>query len=86
MAAIAYIVALVQIILAGIVEDLRIVVKTKEAQGAVEIGRRRISNESTGFLLVKPWIDTQSAMRDLGAMIDDIKNYGDAAISKWKNI
>ena len=86
LAAIAYIVALVQIILAGIVEDLRIVVKTKEAQGAIEIGRRRISNESTGFLLVKPWIDTQSAMRDLGAMIDDIKNYGDAAISKWKNI
>lgn len=84
LAIVAYIIALIQLILSGIVEDLHIFVKTKEAQGAVEIGRRRVSNERTGFLLVKPWSDTQAAMRELGAIIDDIKNYGDAAIAKWR--
>ena len=41
-------------------------------------------NEYTGFSEVLPWTDTDKAINEIGAMIDDLQTMGDYAIEKWK--
>ena len=41
--------------------------------------------ENSGFWQVLPWKDTDLAIKEVGAIIDDIKTMGDVAIGKWKN-
>ena len=42
------------------------------------------SEEYSGFSEVMPWVDTDVAMDELGAMIDDLQKLGDVGIQKWK--
>ena len=81
---------LVSLIFVCFVPDLRIVIKTKSASEAIQI-RRKVRGtfgkqpvEHTDFSSVCPWTDTNQAILELGAMIDDIQTMGDYAIEKWK--
>lgn len=76
--------ALALSILAGVVDDLHILIKIKGAHGAIEIGRKLRNDERSGFSVVRPWKDTEIAIREIGALLDDIKRFGDAGIDKWK--
>ncbi len=76
--------AVVMWILSAIVDDLQISIKIKGAHAAIEISRKLIKDERSGFKIVQPWTDTSVAIRELGALIDDVKRFGDAGIAKWK--
>lgn len=76
--------AFVMSIFAGIVDDLHILIKVKGAIGTIEIGRKLRSDERSGFAIVSPWKDTEIAIREIGALLDDVKRFGDAGIDKWK--
>lgn len=78
------IIGIVTWILSALVDDLHIVLKIKGAHGAIEIGRKLQKDERSGFSVVQPWKDTQIAIRELGALIDDIKRFGNEGIKKWK--
>lgn len=83
------------LMLIAFVPNLVIEIKTKSASSPIEI-RRKESNgilaflfnmpkkDYTGFADVMPAKDTQRAGKELGAMINDIKVFGDEAITKWK--
>ncbi|MBQ7969076.1 MAG: hypothetical protein IJ292_04570 [Clostridia bacterium] len=76
-------------ILVSLVPDLRICIKTKSAGDAMQIRRKTFSlfkqpEEHTGFSEVLPWKDTTKAIKEIGAIIDDIQTMGDLAIDKWK--
>lgn len=78
------IVGIVMCILSALVDDLHILLKIKGAHGAIEIGRKLRNDERSGFSVVQPWKDTGIAIRELGALIDDVKRFGNAGIEKWK--
>lgn len=84
LAVIAFIVGIVMWIYSGIVDDLHILIKAKGAVGTMEIGRKLRTDERSGFSIVRPWKDTEIAIRELGALLDDVKRFGDAGIDKWK--
>lgn len=71
-------------ILSALVDDLHIRLKIKGAHDAIEIGRKLRTDERSGFSVVQPWTDTEIAIRELGALIDDVKRFGNAGIEKWK--
>ncbi len=81
---------LVNLFLVCFVPDLRISIKTKSAGEAIQIRRkvrgifRKQPTEYTDFSTVCPWTDTDQAIVELGAMIDDLQTMGDYAIEKWK--
>lgn len=81
---------LFNMILVSFVPDLKICIKTNSAGDAIQIRRkqwgfgRKQTEEYTGFSEVLPWIDTEKAAKELGAIIDDIQTVGDLAIDKWK--
>lgn len=66
------------------VDDLHIRLKIKGAHDAIEIGRKLRADERSGFSVVQSWNDTGLAIRELGALIDDVKRFGNAGIEKWK--
>ncbi len=80
------------------VPNLIISVKTEgtgTSSGAVLIRRkpsfleclfRRVNGgeEYSGFSEVMPWVDTDVAIDELGAMIDDLQKLGDYGVQKWK--
>ncbi len=70
-------------ILSGFVDDLQIIVKIKGAHDAINVSRTMIKHDWTGFMIIKPWKDTNLAIQELGALITDIKQHGDYAIKKW---
>lgn len=84
LAVLAFIVGLVMWIYSGIVDDLHILIKAKGAVGTMEIGRKLRADERSGFSIVRPWKDTEIAIREIGALLDDVKRFGDAGIDKWK--
>ncbi len=77
--------------------NLQIVIKTKSGLGAVTIrhtpvvtglgalfgGNNNIINFS-GFDEVLPDVDTEAAIRELGAVIADVQSMGDKALEKWR--
>ena len=77
-------------ILVTLAPELRICIKTKSAGEAVQIRKkawgffRRQYNEYTDFSEVLPWSETDKAITEIGAMIDDIQTMGDLAIEKWR--
>lgn len=71
-------------ILSALVDDLHIRLKIKGAHDAIEIGRKLSTDERSGFSVVQPWTDTGLAIRELGALIDDVKRFGNAGVEKWK--
>lgn len=84
LALIAAIGALVLWIFSGIVDDLHILIKVKGCMGTIEIGRKLRTDERSGFSVVRPWTDTAIAIQEIGALLDDVKRFGDAGIDKWK--
>ena len=84
LAVIAAIGAVVLWIFSGIVDDLHILIKVKGCMGTIEIGRKLRTDERSGFSIVRPWTDTEIAIREIGALLDDVKRFGDAGIDKWK--
>lgn len=82
-------------ILIVLIPNLVIEIKTKSASSPIEI-RRKESNgffafmfnmpkkEYTGFADVMPGKDIEKARKELGALINDINVFGDAAIDSWK--
>lgn len=81
---------LFNLILTSIAPDLRICIKTKSAGEAIQIRKKvwgfitRQLIEYTDFSEVLPWKDTDKAITEIGAIIDDIQTMGDMAIDKWK--
>lgn len=76
------------IFLISFTPNLAVTVKTSEAFSAIEIRHRELGGKNggvyTGFKEVIPWTDTDAAIRELGALIDDLHMSGDKAIVKWK--
>ena len=52
-------------------------------EGPVDIRRKTIKAESTGFSEVMPTEETESSIREIGAMIGDIQKLGDYGVEKW---
>lgn len=77
------IIAVIFTILSGFVDDLQIMIKIKGAHDAINVSRSMVKRDWTGFLIIKPWTDTNIAIQELGALITDIKQQGDNAIPKW---
>lgn len=78
--------SLIMSIFAGIVDDLQLVIKVNGASEAFEVARKLFHDERSGFWFVKPWKDTEIAIRELGAMVDDFKRLStDKALEKWKD-
>lgn len=78
------------------VPNLVFIIKTKSAMGgAIEIRRARVSGlfnlifssasdmEFTGYNEVLPAAETDIAITEIGAMIDDIQKLGDLGVDKW---
>lgn len=84
LAVLAFTAAVIMWIYSGIVDDLHILIKAKGAVGTMEIGRKLRADERSGFSIVRPWKDTEIAIREIGALLDDVKRFGDAGIDKWK--
>ncbi|MCD8155687.1 MAG: hypothetical protein LUF78_13580 [Clostridiales bacterium] len=77
------------IIFFSIKDDLILRIRVADGLGVVDIRRKKsvfgFEREGfTGFEEVLPWKDTDAAIRELGALIQDVKTGGNAAVSKWK--
>lgn len=82
-------------VLTAFVPNLVVAIKTKGASSPIEI-RRKESNgilafvfnmpkkDYTGFTDAMPGRDTAKAMKELGALINDIHVQGDGALENWK--
>ena len=57
--------------------------KTGVGNGPVDIRRKTIRSESTGFAEVMPTDETEGAIREMGALIKDIQELGDYGLEKW---
>lgn len=84
LAAIFAIAFIIMCVFSAIVDDLHILIKIKGkgTKDVVEIGRKLTRDERSGFRIVRPWKDTEIAIRELGALIDDVKRFGNARLYK----
>lgn len=77
------------LILVSLVPDLVLIVKTKGGSSAFEIRRKlfptpfRQMVEHTDFSEVLPGKNVDTLINELGALIDDLQTFGDAAIANW---
>ena len=94
------IICLVLIFLVAFLPDLIINIKTKagvSGTGSIEIRRQKLAGilsflfgmssakgEYTGYSDVMPTAETESAIREIGAIINDVQKLGDFGIEKWK--
>ena len=87
--AISEIIILVCIFLFCFRQNLIIRIKTKGAKEAIDICRdtlfTRRKENGTGFSEVIPTVETESAIREIGAIIGEIQNLGDAGLARLKN-
>ena len=64
--------------------------KTKASGDTIQIRKKqhclfhKQPIEYTDFSEVLPWTDTDKAILELGALINDLQTMGDMAIEKWK--
>jgi hypothetical protein len=82
------IIALVCLFLFCFRPNLVISIKNKGGiEGAVDIRRKTLfsknNEKGTGFAEVIPTEETESAIREIGAMIGDIQTLGDLGLQKW---
>jgi len=93
------IVCLILIFLVAFLPDLVINIKTKagvSGTGSIEIRRQKLAGilsflfgmtsakeEYTGYSDVMPTAETESAIREIGAIINDVQKLGDFGIKKW---
>ena len=77
-------------ILVCLIPDLTVCIKTKGAGEAIQIRRKiwglglKQHNEFSGFSEVLPGKDTDTAIKEVGALVNDLQTMGDLAIEKWK--
>lgn len=80
-------------LIASIKPNLVLIVKTKGASDAIDIKCKRrsmfnISNsekeDHTGYTEIIPINNVEGAVREIGAVINDIQKLGDYGIEKWK--
>ena len=73
--------------------NLILLIKTKSANEAIDIKRKKLvlpffgsgkDEEHTGFAEVIPAEDAERCIREINAMITDVQKLGDFGISKWK--
>ena len=70
--------------------NMVLVLKSKFANEAVDIRRRKVApwssgrEEHTGYREVYPEADTERCIREVNAIINDLQQYGDSAVAKWK--
>lgn len=76
--------AIAYLVLFIIKDDLSIKIKVGGSADAIEIRRKGIREDYTGYSEVLPWKDTDIAVRELGALINDVKLYGNNGIEKWR--
>ena len=73
------------------VPDLKLCIKTKSAGDAIEISRKvwgfflKQHDEKTGFSEVLPWKDTNTAIKEIGSLLDDVRTFGDRAVDMWRD-
>ena len=93
-----FVLCIISIFLISFVPNLVIMVKTKSASGAIEVCRNTgaaffvtmlgdsdaVKGEFTSYREVMPWKETDLAIKELGAMINDLQTGGDYMIAKWK--
>lgn len=93
-AALTSIGGLINLFLMAFVPNLAIIIKTKGALPGIQVQKEtpiglfsmlfgNSAPVNSGFAEVLPWKDTDTAMRELGTIVDDIQTIGDTAISKW---
>lgn len=86
---------LVQLLLTAFVPNLVLEFKTKGASSPIEIRRKESKGiyafmlnmpkkEYTGYSDVMPGKDAEKAIKELGALINDINILGDRAVNKWE--
>ena len=84
----AVIIAGASLFFVAVIPDLIINIKTKAGQsgtGSIQIGRKKWNKmENTGYRDVFPTVETEGAIREIGAIINDIQKLGDFGINKWK--
>lgn len=86
-------ISLANLVIYSIRPNLVLMVKTNAAtDAAIDIQRKKFSlfgkganEEHTGYTEVLPEADAERSIRELGAVINDIKTLGDFGIEKWKN-
>lgn len=87
--------AIINVFLIAFIPNLVIKIKTNSAHSGIEIVKEepiallsflfgKSHDENSGFLEILPWTDTDTAIKELGTLIDDINTLGDMAIEKWK--
>ena len=93
---IALVFAAIAVFLMTFKPNLVVIIKTKGAAGAVEICRDRSKglmglfggdknkSEYTGYAEVLPTDSTDSAIKEIGAMVNDIQTLGDHGVAKWR--
>jgi len=81
---VSLIIGILALILFSIKPNFVFAIKTKGANGAVEIRRKNLRNEYTGFSEVLPGKDADRAIKEVNAMIQDINTRGIEAIEDWK--
>lgn len=78
---------LVTVFIYAIKPNLVLIIKTKSANGAVDIQRQKIGRgleDHTGYKEVIPADDAERCIREVDALINDIQKLGDFGIEKWK--
>lgn len=75
------------LLLAGMIPNLIIDIKTVGGGAPIRIRRKSIleHSEYTGFDEVLPAAETEQAIREINAMINDIQCQGDSAVRRWQN-
>ena len=91
-AIIAVIIFLANLVIYSIRPNLVLMIKTNAAtDAAIDIQRKKFSlfgkgtnEEHTGYTEVLPEADAEKSIREIGAVINDIKTLGDFGIEKWR--
>lgn len=93
-ALISTLIVLFNIFLYAIRPNLVLIVKTKSASEAIDVQRKEAGflkllfggkiDEHTGYTEVTPMENTETAIRELGAVVSDIQKFGDFGIEKWQ--
>ena len=87
---ISLLLALFTLFVYSIKPNLVLLIKTKAANEAIDIKRKKISifgagekEDHTGYMEVIPADDAEKCIREIDAMINDIQKLGDFGIEKW---
>ncbi len=75
---VALVTFIISLIFFAVKPNIALVFKNKMALNGIEIKRR-----NTGYFEVLPTENTEYCVKEINALIEDIKNNGDAIINKW---